>query len=167
MQSEHKRLAREKQIAEGAERLRMESRFAALRDIGGFWESPDRDQRMTESRLLMEKIESKMNVIGDADRVERDTTLSEVAIEGKNGRKIKTILVVPKDQSSSPLPGMIIVHDVWGVTGHIKSVARRFAAVGYVTAVPFLNASEDTRSYETGTEDLISVLAYLRKRSQR
>src|SRR6202035_4971635 len=38
MQSEHKRLAREKQIAEGIERLRMESRFVALRDIGGFWE---------------------------------------------------------------------------------------------------------------------------------
>ena len=36
------------------------------------------------------------------------------------------------------LPGLIIIHEVWGLNDHIKDVANRFAAQGYVVVAPDL-----------------------------
>lgn len=42
---------------------------------------------------------------------------------------------VPK---GSPRGGVILIHEIWGLVGHIKDVADRFAAQGYVVYAPDL-----------------------------
>jgi carboxymethylenebutenolidase len=37
-----------------------------------------------------------------------------------------------------PFPGLVILHDYWGLTAHIRSQARRFAEMGYYVIAPDL-----------------------------
>jgi carboxymethylenebutenolidase len=41
-------------------------------------------------------------------------------------------------ESSEKLPGLILIHEVWGLVDHIKEVADRFAKEGYVVLAPDL-----------------------------
>ena len=43
-------------------------------------------------------------------------------------------------------PGVIVLQEWWGLVGHIKSVADRFAAAGYVALAPDLYHGEATKS---------------------
>src|SRR3954468_21273990 len=36
----------------------------------------------------------------------------------------------------SPLGGIILIHEIWGLVPHIKDVADRFAAAGYTVLAP-------------------------------
>ncbi|GAB3557176.1 dienelactone hydrolase family protein [Spelaeicoccus albus] len=40
--------------------------------------------------------------------------------------------------TGTPKGGLVVIHEVWGLTDHIKDVAGRFAAEGYVTLAPDL-----------------------------
>ncbi len=37
-----------------------------------------------------------------------------------------------------PLPGIVVLQEIWGVDDHIQDIARRFAAAGYVALAPDL-----------------------------
>lgn len=52
--------------------------------------------------------------------------------------RIEAVLEVPT--GSGPWPAVVIVHDAFGMTDDVKSIARRFAARGYVALVPDLYA---------------------------
>lgn len=41
-------------------------------------------------------------------------------------------------QTGGPFPGLILLHDDWGLTEHMRALARRFAEVGYYVMVPDL-----------------------------
>jgi len=43
-------------------------------------------------------------------------------------------------------PGIIVLQEWWGLVGHIKNVADRFAAAGYVALAPDLYHGESTKS---------------------
>ena len=43
-------------------------------------------------------------------------------------------------------PGVIVIQEWWGLVGHIKNVADRFAAAGYVVLAPDLYHGEETTS---------------------
>lgn len=45
-------------------------------------------------------------------------------------------LAVP--QGEGPFPGVVVIQEFWGLVGHIKSVADRFAAEGFVALAPDL-----------------------------
>jgi carboxymethylenebutenolidase len=47
-----------------------------------------------------------------------------------------------KPEASGPWPGLVVIHEWWGLTDHIKSVADRFASVGYLTFAPDLYHGE-------------------------
>jgi carboxymethylenebutenolidase len=47
------------------------------------------------------------------------------------------LLVRPR-AASGPLPGVIVIQEVWGVDGHIADVTERFASAGYVALAPDL-----------------------------
>src|SRR5487761_1285309 len=49
--------------------------------------------------------------------------------------------------SQNEHPAIILIHEVWGLTDHIKSVADRFCREGYEVIAPDLLA-------ETGVEEL-------------
>lgn len=47
-----------------------------------------------------------------------------------------------KPEASGPWPGLVVIHEWWGLTDHIKSVADRFASIGYLTFAPDLYHGE-------------------------
>ena len=67
-------------------------------------------------------------------------TMVEFAANGD-----KTSGYVTKPESGEG-PGVIVLQEWWGLVGHIKSVADRFAAAGYVALAPDLYHGEATKS---------------------
>ncbi|MDG6926174.1 MAG: dienelactone hydrolase family protein [Nitrososphaerota archaeon] len=43
---------------------------------------------------------------------------------------------------SAPLPGLVLIHEIWGLTPHIRDVADRFAREGFVVLAPDLMGSD-------------------------
>lgn len=60
-----------------------------------------------------------------------------------NSDRAKGYLTKPKSGAG---PGIIVLQEWWGLVGHIKNVADRFAAAGYVALAPDLYHGEATKS---------------------
>src|SRR5437762_1024751 len=45
---------------------------------------------------------------------------------------------VARPEGKGPFPGVVVIHEWWGVNDQIKSMADRLAKEGYVAAVPDL-----------------------------
>jgi carboxymethylenebutenolidase len=73
-----------------------------------------------------------MAVAGQVERPELLAT-QEVSFRSE-GTKIPAYLARPRE--SGRYPGVILAHDIFGVSDHARDVARRFANVGFVTLVP-------------------------------
>ena len=61
-----------------------------------------------------------------------------------NGRTAPGYLVTP--ESGKEGPGLVLVQEWWGLVDHIKDVADRFAAAGFVVLAPDLYDGEKTKS---------------------
>jgi carboxymethylenebutenolidase len=61
-----------------------------------------------------------------------------------NVSKIEAHLARPKD-SSGPLPAIIVIHEIFGLSDHIVDVANRFASQGYVALAPNLFSRQDLK----------------------
>ncbi len=57
------------------------------------------------------------------------------------GRTLEGYLVEPEG-APEPRPALIVVHDIFGPDAHIRDVARRFGALGYVALAPDLFTGE-------------------------
>ncbi len=51
-----------------------------------------------------------------------------VEFDGVNGYRV--------DPDGAPRGGVVVIHEIWGLVDHIKSVADRWAAEGYVVVAP-------------------------------
>lgn len=60
-----------------------------------------------------------------------------------NGRTAAGYLSLP---ASGRGPGIIVIQEWWGLVGHIKAVADRFAAAGFVALAPDMYHGESTTS---------------------
>jgi carboxymethylenebutenolidase len=60
-----------------------------------------------------------------------------------NGRKVRGYLSKPEKGGG---PGVLVIQEWWGLVEHIKTVADRFAASGYVALAPDLYHGEATQS---------------------
>jgi carboxymethylenebutenolidase len=60
-----------------------------------------------------------------------------------NGRKVRGYLSRPENGSG---PGVLVIQEWWGLVEHIKRVADRFAASGFVALAPDLYHGEATQS---------------------
>lgn len=60
-----------------------------------------------------------------------------------NGSTTSGYLAKPESGAG---PGVIVLQEWWGLVGHIKTVADRFAAAGYVALAPDLYHGEATKS---------------------
>jgi len=58
------------------------------------------------------------------------------------------------ETATLPLPGIIVIQEVWGVDAHIEDVTRRFAGAGYAALAPDLFAVGGARP-EALTQDRI------------
>jgi carboxymethylenebutenolidase len=66
-------------------------------------------------------------------------TAEVVRFEGK-GRMLEGYLALP--EGGGRRPALIVVHEIWGLDDHIRDVARRFAAEGFVALAPNLYTGE-------------------------
>ncbi len=71
-------------------------------------------------------------VAGQVDRPELLAT-QEVSYQSE-GARIAGYLARPRENGK--YPGLMIIHDIFGVSDHARDVARRFANVGFVVLVP-------------------------------
>lgn len=53
-----------------------------------------------------------------------------------DGTAINAYLARPREAGS--YPGIIVIHEAWGVIEHIRDIARRFANLGYIALAPDL-----------------------------
>ena len=67
--------------------------------------------------------------------------------------KVFGYLAAPK--TGGPVPGVIVVHEIFGLNDHIRDVARRLAKVGYLALAP------DLVSREGGTAASSNVIGAL------
>src|ERR1700756_374968 len=86
-----------------------------------------------------------MPVAGQVEHPEFLVT-QEVSFRSE-GSKIPAYLARPRE--SGRYPGVILVHDIFGVSDHARDVARRFANVGFATLVPDCFARIDIGTGET------------------
>ncbi len=59
---------------------------------------------------------------------------------GESGKEIAAYLAMPTSNGSSP--GVVLIHDIFGLKAHIKDVAERIAREGYVVLTPNLYSSD-------------------------
>jgi carboxymethylenebutenolidase len=64
-----------------------------------------------------------------------------------NGAAVPATMVRPA-AASGALPAVIVIHEGWGPDGHIRDIADRVAAAGYLAFVPDLYAHGGTRPPE-------------------
>lgn len=85
------------------------------------------------------------SVAGQVEHPERLAT-QEVSYTSE-GVKIPGYLARPRDDGRHP--GVILIHDIFGVSDHARDVARRFANAGFVALVPDCFARIDLGTDET------------------
>lgn len=97
-----------------------------------------------------------------------------------DGRTMKATLAVPSgDAPEGGWPGVLVVHEIFGLTQEIADVADTFAARGWVAVVPDVFSAGTTlgcvvrslREVQSGTpgpvtEDLHAVLGWLQARDE-
>jgi len=103
-------------------------------------------------------------------------SIRETTVQYQSG-KVSMTAFVAAPQTKEKRPTIIIVQEWWGLTDHIKDVARRYAAEGYVAIAPDLysrlghalttDAGEagklmNTLKQEDGLADLNATVAYLK-----
>ena len=76
----------------------------------------------------------------------------EFPVNGETGRGY---LVQP--EGASAFPGVVVVQEWWGLDEHIKDVARRFAAEGFVALAPDLYHGEVTREPNQAQKLMMSL----------
>lgn len=69
--------------------------------------------------------------------------MGEMVAFQSNGRTAQGYLAVPKNGHGT---GVIVLQEWWGLVPHIKDVAERFAAAGYVALAPDLYHGQATKS---------------------
>lgn len=102
-------------------------------------------------------------------------SIREITVQYPSGNvTIKAFVAAP--QTKEKRPAVIVIQEWWGLTDHIKEIARRYAAEGYVAIAPDLysrlghalttDAGEagklmNTLKQEDGLTDLNATVAYL------
>jgi carboxymethylenebutenolidase len=63
-------------------------------------------------------------------------TEDNIRIKSKDGIEIHSYIAYPQEKGQ--YPGIIVIHEIWGLNNQIKGVARRYAEEGYVVLAPHL-----------------------------
>lgn len=61
--------------------------------------------------------------------------IQEEAVTYKDGDTVMKGFIVYDDASTARRPGVIVVHEWWGITKHVRDEARKFAGQGYTAFV--------------------------------
>lgn len=61
--------------------------------------------------------------------------IQEEAVTYKDGDTVMKGFIVYDDAKKGKRPGIVVVHEWWGITKHVRDEARKFAAQGYTAIV--------------------------------
>jgi carboxymethylenebutenolidase len=78
-----------------------------------------------------------------------------------DGEDLEAYLASPP-ASPRPRPGVVVLHEIWGLDAHIKDVADRFAREGYYALAPDLFSGRELRGLMT-PENIAPALAIARE----
>ena len=67
--------------------------------------------------------------------VSANAAIKEEAVTYKDGDTVMKGFIVYDDAIKARRPGIVVVHEWWGITKHIRDEARRFASQGYTAFV--------------------------------
>ncbi|ACB52520.1 dienelactone hydrolase [Crocosphaera subtropica ATCC 51142] len=83
---------------------------------------------------------------------EDDTVTAEMVTYGTlDGKEIKGYLASPMD-IDRPLPGIIVIHEWWGLNDNIKAMTRKLAAEGYTALAVDMYSGETAETPEKARE---------------
>ena len=90
------------------------------------------DQRIADA-MVEEHGEEEPVATPVATAEPSNTVITEAIAYGElEGQNLRGYLSMPAD-TTGPLPGLIVIHEWWGLNDNIKKTAERLAAEGYVT----------------------------------
>jgi carboxymethylenebutenolidase len=65
------------------------------------------------------------------------------------------------EKAALPLPGVVVIQEIWGVEGHIQDVTRRIAAAGYAALAPDLYSEHGERPEALTAERLAETQRFM------
>ncbi|MGD0638018.1 MAG: dienelactone hydrolase family protein [Nitrososphaerales archaeon] len=74
---------------------------------------------------------------------------------------VKAYLSRPDDGARHP--GLVLIHEIWGLTAQIEGVADRFASEGYAVAAPDLMGSDPQLAPIFAPANVVAVKAFMAK----
>jgi carboxymethylenebutenolidase len=83
----------------------------------------------------------------------------DLRIPGHGGAEIAAVLERPA--GAGPFPAVVLVHEIWGLTDHVRDLARRFAAEGFVALAPDLWSRDHGNGFPAGETDLVVLRAFV------
>jgi len=88
-----------------------------------------------------------------------DIAEAEVRLPGHGGDEIGGSLARPA--GAGPWPALVLVHEVHGPSDHVRGMARRFAAEGFVAVAPDLWWRDRGKGFPEGATDLAVLKAFV------
>jgi carboxymethylenebutenolidase len=86
------------------------------------------------------------------------TDSSMISFKGP-AHDVKAYLTKPV--TGGPYPGLILVHEIWGLLPHIKSVSDRYAAEGFVVLAPDLMGSDPELAPHFSEANIAAILQFM------
>lgn len=83
----------------------------------------------------------------------------DIRFPGFGGEEISG--VVERPAGGGPWPALVLVHEVFGLTDHVRDLARRFAAEGFVALAPDLWSRDHGKGFPAGEQDLLVLRAFV------
>ncbi|HEV8113726.1 MAG TPA: dienelactone hydrolase family protein [Planctomycetota bacterium] len=72
------------------------------------------------------------------------TQTTTIRFKGHGGDEISGFLARPDAPGGDPVPGIVLVQEVFGIDAHVREMCERFAGEGFVVFAPDLYAREGT-----------------------
>ncbi len=88
-----------------------------------------------------------------------DIEAAEVRFPGHGGEEIGGTLARPA--GAGPWPAVVVVHEVFGPSDHIRDMVRRFAAEGFAALAPDLWCRDRGTTFPEGESDLLRLKAFV------
>jgi len=82
-----------------------------------------------------------------------------ITVAVADGTSMDVYVSIPK-QGSAPFPAIIVFQEAFGVTSHIRSIADRLAAQGYVAVAPELFHRTAAPGFEGSYTDFPSIMPH-------
>ncbi len=88
-----------------------------------------------------------------------ETISEDTTFKCTDGAEMAAYVARPKASSTSDrLPGIIVIHEAFGLNGQIKGVAKRYAEEGFVAMAPDLFTRNGDLMNEKSIESAMSPL---------